>query len=211
MSTPVRPRARSRSDSLQSALSQVPLHEYSAGSPAKPDAGPAAAAVAAPSSEVKPLPAGLESAAARRAQLKRDRWDLGDARGIPASFGFWEDLWTGRWMVIPCASRVSSEACRANSLPCHSRKLTLARPFSASASSGTLLLFTLSLYVNWHLCATYIGPVLGIAGLPKTNPFAPLWTISYALPLEAGDIGTVKYGKGILVRVQLRRPLARRS
>lgn len=73
----------------------------------------------------------------------------------------------------------------------------------APASSGTLLLFTLSLYVNWHLCAEYIGPALGIQGLPKTNPFAPLWTISYALPLEAGDIGTIKYGKGVLVRPAL--------
>lgn len=110
MSTPARPRARSRSDSLQSALSQVPLHEFSAGSPAKPDAAAPAAFAPADVSEIKPLPAGNESAAARRAQLKRDRWDLGDARGIPASFGFWEDLWTGRWMVIPCASD-SRRAC----------------------------------------------------------------------------------------------------
>lgn len=86
-----RARTRSRSNSVRSALQQVPLHDPSSPAPLHPLAQPQQT---------------LSSSSASTKKLsKKDRWDLGDARGIPQSFGFWEDIWTGRWMVIPCAYR----------------------------------------------------------------------------------------------------------
>lgn len=85
-------RTRSRSNSVRSALQQVPLHDPSSPASLHPLAQPQ-------------QPLSSSSSGSTKKLSKKDRWDLGDARGIPQSFGFWEDIWTGRWMIIPCAYR----------------------------------------------------------------------------------------------------------
>ncbi|CED83969.1 Protein transporter of the TRAM (translocating chain-associating membrane) superfamily [Phaffia rhodozyma] len=149
-----RPRARSRSDSINNILSQVPLHS--------PTDAPSTITKSSNSSSGSP------GKKLSKKVKKEDIWAIPAAGEMPASFGFWKDLTTGRWMLIP-------------------------------ASSGIMLAISFALYLNYELIQTYVAPVLpATLQIPQSNPFAPLWFISYPLPAPHSQPGDPRFGKGLL-------------
>ncbi|KAL7416753.1 TLC domain-containing protein [Mrakia frigida] len=155
----VRPRKRSRSASISQALGQVPAHHTS-------DINSVPGVGDAPLKTTSTPLTRPRSARAKAKQDKLNAWAAGDPGEIPKSFGLWNDIKTGRWMIIP-------------------------------SSSGSILLFSFALYLNYFFLSKYVVPLLPGVDMPQTeNPFEPLWFISYPLPAPYSTPGDTRYGKG---------------
>ncbi len=91
--------------------------------------------------------------------------------------GFWSDLKTGRWVMVPG---------RSSSLFPHQPAYFLA------ASSLRILLLPVFLHINWIVFTPLIS------SHPPPSPFAPLLFISYPTPSPTDDSTDPRYRKGWL-------------
>ena len=95
----------------------------------------------------------------------------------PVSHGFWNDIKTGRWVVVPSASQ--THVFSRSSL-------------QFSGASLRLLLIPVFLHINW----IFFTPL--IFTQPPPSPFAPFFFISYPTPSPTNDITDPRYRKGWL-------------
>src|SRR5258708_8500102 len=91
--------------------------------------------------------------------------------------GFWSDLKTGRWVMVPG---------RSSSLFPHQSAYFLA------ASSLRILLLPVFLHINWIVFTPLIS------SHPPPSPFAPLLFISYPTPSPTDDSTDPRYRRGWL-------------